>query len=109
MRRLLKFFAFIGGLGAIGWLVRNRGVTVTMNRETPTPEPVPEPVVIPRAGNDRARIEGLSDAQVAQLGSAGVTTISQLAEADIQAISQDTGIPEDQIAAWRESAEALVG
>ena len=45
MKRLLKVFAFLGGLGAIGWLIRNRFVGMTLNREPETPEPIPEPAV----------------------------------------------------------------
>lgn len=43
MKRLLKVFAFIGGIGAVGWLLQNRIVTVTMSREPKAPELAPEP------------------------------------------------------------------
>ena len=44
MKKLLKLFAFIGGISAVaGWLIQNRIVTVTMSREPSNPEPVPEP------------------------------------------------------------------
>ena len=43
MKRLLKLFAFIGGVGAVGWLLQNRIVTVTMSREPREPELAPEP------------------------------------------------------------------
>lgn len=43
MKRLLKLFAFIGGIGAVGWLLQNRIVTVTMSREPREPELAPEP------------------------------------------------------------------
>ncbi len=109
MKRLLKVFAFLGGLGALGWLMRNRVVSVTMNREPQTPEPAPEPTVDQQASSDLVTIDGLSDAHAAQLSTAGVATISQLAEADLPALSKATGIPEEQIAAWIKSAEALVG
>ncbi len=45
MRKLLKLFAFVGSLGAVGWLLQNRIVTVTMSREPRPPKPVPEPPV----------------------------------------------------------------
>ena len=43
MKRLLKLFALIGGIGAVGWLLQNRIVTVTMSREPREPELAPEP------------------------------------------------------------------
>lgn len=43
MKRLLKLFAFIGGIGAVAWLLQNRIVTVTMSREPREPELAPEP------------------------------------------------------------------
>ena len=43
MKRLLKLFAFIGGIGAVGWLLQNRIVTVTMSREPREPKLAPEP------------------------------------------------------------------
>jgi len=51
MKKLLKLFAFIGGISAVvGWLVQNRIVTVTMSREPNDPEPVPEPAPQDRTG-----------------------------------------------------------
>lgn len=43
MKKVLKVFAFIGGIGAVGWLLQNRIVTVTMSREPMEPELAPEP------------------------------------------------------------------
>ena len=81
MKRLLKVFAFLGGLGAVGWLVRNRFVAVTMNREPETPELVPEPVPAAPPDDDPARIDDdPTDAQC--LRAADVTTAAQPAEAD---------------------------
>lgn len=61
MKRLLKLFAFIGGIGAVGWLLQNRIVTVTMSREPREPELAPEP----HAGSpDSPRTQFTAEARV---------------------------------------------
>ena len=59
MKRLLKVFAFIGGIGAVGWLLQNRIVTVTMSREPKAPELAPEPETgSPASSEPRFTAEG---------------------------------------------------
>jgi len=60
MKRLLKLFAFIGGIGAVGWLLQNRIVTVTMSREPKEPELAPEPGTNP----DSPRTQFTAEARV---------------------------------------------
>ncbi|MCE2530012.1 MAG: hypothetical protein J4G11_09085 [Acidimicrobiia bacterium] len=73
MKRLLKLFAFIGGIGAVGWLLQNRIVTVTMSREPREPELAPEPP----ANN----LEFTAEARVS-LGRDGTTPEPEPATAD---------------------------
>ena len=108
MKRLLKVFAFLGGLGAIGWLIRNRFVTVTMNREPETPEPAPEPMTDSPSESDLTRIEGIAPADAVRIHAAGITTAAQLAEADAHALAAQTGLDEARLASWMEKAAALV-
>ena len=61
MKRLLKLFAFIGGIGAVGWLLQNRIVTVTMSREPKAPEMAPEPVPAGAAPEDATSDETSGD------------------------------------------------
>ena len=61
MKRLLKLFAFIGGIGAVGWLLQNRIVTVTMSREPREPELAPEPHA---ASPDSPRTQFTAEARV---------------------------------------------
>ena len=69
MKRLLKLFAFIGGIGAVGWLLQNRIVTVTMSREPREPELAPEP----HANNpDSPRTQFMAEARVS-VGRDGAT------------------------------------
>ena len=107
MKRLLKFFAFLGGLGAIGWLVRNRFVSMTLNREPEIPEPAPEPVADPVPESDLARIPGLSPASIELLHEAGVDSLAQLAEADVADIASRAGLEEALVTAWKEHATSL--
>ena len=61
MKRLLKLCAFIGGIGAVGWLLQNRIVTVTMSREPREPELAPEPHA---SGPDSPRTQFMAEARV---------------------------------------------
>ena len=107
MKRLLRVFAFLGGLGAIGWLIRNRVVGVTMNREPETPELAPEPIPAASPESDLTRIDGVSSAYAERLHEAGITTAAQLAEADAEALAARTGIADTHLASWIENAAAL--
>ena len=63
MKRLLKLFAFIGGIGAVGWLLQNRIVTVTMSREPKAPEMAPEPAPAGAAPDEAAPEETTGNEQ----------------------------------------------
>ena len=110
MKRLLKVFAFLGSLGVAGWLLRNRVVAVTMNREPETPRPAPEPAPDDPAASpqgDLTSIQGIGSSDALLLESAGVVTAAQLAEADAAALAARTGIAETHLENWIELAGAL--
>ncbi len=131
MKRLLKFFAFLGGLGAVGWLVRHRLVGMTLNREPQTPEPAPEPQA-PEPTHEQEAVEatpeqeaveaedgpppsttlvdvlGVSSEDAERLESAGISTVKQLAIADAAELAEKTGLDEDRLSGWMEKAAALV-
>lgn len=122
MKRLLKFFAFLGGLGAVGWLVRHRLVGMTLNREPQTPEPAPEPQA-PEPTHEQEAVEaedgpppsttlvdvlGMSSEDAERLESAGISTVKQLAIADAAELAEKTGLDEDRLSGWMEKAAALV-
>ena len=107
MKRLLKVFAFLGGLGAIGWLMRNRFVGMALNREPTKPEPAPEPTTDPPSEPDILRIPGVTQADANVLQAAGITTASQLAQADAEALAEQTGLDGTLLASWIEQASAL--
>lgn len=122
MKRLLKFFAFLGGLGAVGWLVRHRLVGMTLNREPQTPEPAPEPQT-PEPTHEQEAVEaedgpppsttlvdvlGVSSEDAERLESAGISTVKQLAIADAAELAEKTGLDEDRLSGWMEKAAALV-
>ncbi len=107
MKRLLKIFAFLGGLGAAGWLLRNRVVAVTMNREPEAPRLAPEPASAADPKGGLTSIEGIGKADALLLEAAGAATAAELAEADAAALAAKTGIPEAHLSAWIEAAAAL--
>ena len=108
MKRLLKVFAFLGGLGAIGWLIRNRFVGMTLNREPETPEPAPEPLADPLPESDLFRIPGVAPTDAELLLAAGVRTAAQLAEAEVADLAARTGLDEGLLTSWIEQAAVLV-
>lgn len=108
MKRLLKIFAFLGGLGAVGWLIRHRFVGMTLNREPEVPESAAEPVADPKPATDLVMILGVPAADAERLRGAGITTVSQLAIADAKDLAERTGLDEGQLALWMEQAAALV-
>ena len=107
MKRLLKVFAFLGSVGAVGWLIRNRFVGVTLNREPQTPEPAPEPVADPLPESDLVQIPGLSPATAVLLQTAGIDSVAQLVAVDAADIATRTGLDEALVASWKESAATL--
>ncbi len=106
MKRLLKIFAFLGGIGAVGWLFRNRVVAVTMNREPEAPRPAPEPASAAVYEGDLTSIEGIGNADALLLETAGAGTAALLVEADAAELAAKTGIPEAHLADWIKSAAA---
>ena len=107
MKRLLRIFAFLGGVGAIGWLIRSRLVGMTLNREPKAPEPVPEPIVDSPPESDLSRISGVAPAQADRLREAGIATVDQLAAADAEDLASRTGLDADDLSSWVNSAAAL--
>ena len=104
MKRLIKVFAFLGSLGVIGWLIRNRFVGVTWNREPQAPEPAPEPL----PDSDLFRLPGITQAEVDLLQGVGISTVDHLVGADASNIAEQTGLDQDRLSALKEQATALV-
>ena len=92
MKRLLKLFAFIGGIGAVGWLLQNRIVTVTMSREPKEPELAPEPHA---ASPDSPSTQFTAEARVS-LGRDGATPEPESANAAPAEEPVTAILPEDQ-------------
>ena len=66
MKRLIRFFTFLGGAGAVAWLLRDRIVSVTTSREPERPEFIPEPAR-PESGDDLTAIKGIGPTYAARL------------------------------------------
>jgi hypothetical protein len=91
MKRLLKLFAFIGGIGAVGWLLQNRIVTVTMSREPKEPELAPEPHT---ANPDSPRTQFTAEARVS-LGREGATPEPESGTAALPEEPVTANLPEE--------------
>ena len=106
MKRLARLLTFVGGLGAVVWLLRDRLVHVTVSREPEIPQFVPEPPRRSAPGNDLTEINGIGPTYAERLDSAGVGTFADLAAADPTSLAERIDVPESRIADWREQARS---
>ncbi len=109
---------------------RDRGTRVAVEQEPaaeseravkespPEPEPVERPGADetssaaaepePTSGDDEPvdTISGIGDAYASRLADAGITTVSQLAEADAADLAESTDIAEGRLEGWIDQARA---
>ena len=104
MKRLIRFFTFLGGAGAIAWLLRDRIVSVTTSREPEQPEFIPEPAR-PESGDDLTAIKGIGPTYAARLEAHGITTIKKLASSNAAALTDKVDVPIARVTAWIEQAK----
>lgn len=63
----------------------------------------------PRQGDGIWRIPGVGLGAVRKLRTAGVTTIGDLLEADLDQVAEETGIDRPKLQRWREIADLMRG
>ncbi len=101
MKRILRFFTFLGGVGAVIWLLRDRLVSVTVSREPEVPQFVPEPPRTHDPGSDDlTEINGIGPTYSERLAAAGIDTFAALAAAEAADLAERIDVPETRVADW---------
>ncbi len=118
VKRLARFLAIVAGLGAVGYLMRDRLVRVPEEPAPPPhfrgPSPNGEPAQPQEAtraalADDLTEINGIGPAYAGRLEEAGITTFRQLAETDVAETAAAIDVGEDQVASWVEQARVRIG
>lgn len=105
MKRIIRFFTFIGGVGAIAWLLRDRLVSVTTSREPEPPRFIPEPPRTPSPSqDDLTEIKGIGPTYAERLTAHGITSFARLATADAADLATKIEVPVTRVAGWIEQA-----
>jgi len=105
MKRLARLLAFVGGFGAVLWLLRDRLVHVTVSREPEIPRFVPEPAR-PLEADDLTEINGIGPTYAERLATRGVSTFAALAGAAVAELAEQIEVPESRVADWQQQARA---
>ena len=105
MKRIVRFFTFVGSVGAIAWLLRDRLVSVTTSREPEPPQFIPEPPRhVPPSEDVLSDINGIGPTYADRLAAQGITTFAGLAASDAAALAESISVPESRVALWIEQA-----
>lgn len=108
MKRLFRFFSFVGGVGAVVWLLRDRLVSVTTSREPEPPRFAPEPPSgSPVEQDDLTQIKGIGPTYTDRLNALGITTFGHLASSDAADLGSRINVSESRVAIWIELASQL--
>ncbi len=106
-----RILGIVGGAGAVAWAMRDRFVTLALNREPehPTYTLPPEPADVDAAAepDDLTAIPGIGPVFARRLMEAGVATYPQLAKADPYRIAEIVNITEGRASKWIEAASSL--
>lgn len=114
MKKLLRFLIFMGTVAGILWMLRDKLMPPQQppmshppsfrsqpeTQATATMEDTPEP-------DDLTRVKGIGPVYSERLGTIGITSFSQLAAADSEAIAAKLEIAESEATSWVTQAAEL--
>lgn len=115
-KTFIRFAGVVIGLGAAAWALRDRLLPAPEIHDEPPPrfrEVSTEDAGAvsdegDAASDDLTEIKGIGPVTAGKLADAGVTTFSELAAADVGAVSELVGTSETAAARWIEAAGTLV-
>ena len=113
MKKLLRFFGVLAGLGTVIWVMRDRFISLALPREPEPPAfrvaPHPPPPIEDESSqdDDLTIIKGVGPAYAARLEDAGITSLAGLRGADAEALANLINVPADRIGGWIEEASFL--
>lgn len=112
MKRVLRIFGILAGLGTVIWVMRDRFISLALPRE---PEPPTFRVAPPETGgvppppeaDDLTIIKGIGPVYEARLQEAGVTSLRALAGAQVEDLAARLGVPPGRVSTWIDEAGFL--
>ncbi len=107
MKRILRIFGVLAGLGTAIWLLRDRFVSLALPREPEPPAFRVAPHTPPPPAEDLTVVKGIGPVYEARLHEAGVSSLRDLASRDPEDLATRLGVPAARVAKWIEEASFL--
>jgi hypothetical protein len=113
VRKFLRFFGVLVGLGTVIWVMRDRFISLALPREPepPTfrvaphpPQPIEEK---PIQADDLTVIKGVGPVYAARLVDCGVTSLTDLSVANAEALATAIEVPVARVTDWIAEAAFL--
>jgi large subunit ribosomal protein L21 len=110
MKKLARILGLMGGVAAVAWAMRDRFVSIAAPRE---PEPPTFRVVTPPSTppkprspepDDLTEVNGIGPVFARRLMEAGISTFSNLAQAEPGRVAEIAQVPEARVTDWIEQA-----
>jgi len=109
MSRLAKYARWIGvagGMGAVAWALRDRFVSIAIQREPERPVFRTPPTEVDQI-DDLTTISGIGPVFARRLEEAGISSFSRLAAETDARLAEILNISESRTSGWSEQAEGL--
>ncbi len=106
MKRAFRILAVIGGVAGVAWLAWERIRAVILNQEPAPPRMTPPPQP-PQQAEDLTAVKGIGPAYAGRLREAGITTVLELANADVDRVSDILSTSADRAQALIDKARSL--
>ncbi len=104
-KKLFQLVGVVAGIGAAAWAMRARMLpSPEIHNEPPPPFRKPP---ADTTDSDLTEIKGIGPATAKKLGDAGITTATQLAEADAEALAEAVGSSVATVERWVAEAASV--
>jgi len=113
VKKVIRFFGVLAGLGTVIWVMRDRFVSLALPREPEPPTfrvaPQPETPAKSPTRDDLTIIKGIGPVYAARLEGAGIEKLGDLASARADALSAAINVPAERVRHWIDEAAFLSG